>query len=96
MTSRKHRPWHRRLSRDWQRQGVLENCEVHFPVCVGREGLAPAHSKDREDIHTEQDFREVVAACAKCHWALDREMSKEDRLRIVKEIIANRDTAVSA
>lgn len=91
MTSKKHRPWARELSQYWQKRGVIEFCEVRFPGCVGTYGLAPAHSKDRGDIHDKETFFEVVAACSECHFHLDREMSKEERLRIVKEVIANRE-----
>ena len=70
---------------------MIEYCELRFEGCQGAYGLAPAHSKDRRDIHTKQDFFEVVAACAKCHFHIDREMSKEDRLQLVRDVIARRD-----
>lgn len=92
MVSKKHMPWHRKLSRDWQRAGVLENCEIQFPgECLGNYGLAPCHSKDRDEIHTEADYREVVGGCQRCHFIADREMPKEERLRLFKDIIANRN-----
>lgn len=92
MTAKRHRTWHRKLANDW-RHNPITYCEVRFNGCFGTYGLAPAHSKDRRDIHTEEDFREVVAACAKCHWILDREISKASRLQIVKNLIASRQTA---
>lgn len=89
MTSKKHRPWHRQLADHWKYQPI-EYRELRFTGCVGRYGLAPAHSKDRRDIHTKEDFFQVVAGCSECHWKLDREMPKDERLRIVQEVIANR------
>lgn len=77
------------MSAYWQSHPVTY-CELRFPGCFGTYGLAPAHSRDRRDIHTAADFGEVVAACEKCHWHIDREMPKDERLRIVKEVIANR------
>lgn len=93
MTAERHRAWHRELADHWKRKGVIEYCEVQFDGCTKTYGLAPAHSKDRDDIHTKEDFFEVVAADSHCHWILDRVMSKEDRLAKVKEIIARRDTS---
>ncbi len=90
MTSKKHRPWHRELAAYWKSKGVIEHCEVRFENCLGTYGLAPAHSMDRGDIHTKEDFFKVVASCEKCHFKLDREMSKEERVRIIEEIIQNR------
>lgn len=93
MVSKKHKPWARELSQYWQRRGVIETCEVRFEGCTGTYGLAPAHSKDRRDIHTKADYFEVVAADENCHFILDRKMSKEERLVKVKELIAQRDSA---
>jgi len=90
MTSKKHRPWQRQLSEDWQERGMPNYCEVRIPnVCINI-FLTPAHSKDRGDIDTIEEFFEIVWACEKCHFYLDRKMVKADRLAIVKEIIANR------
>lgn len=91
MTSKKHRPWHRELSAYWQRRGVIEYCEVRFKGCFGTYGLSPAHSKDRRDIHSREDFFEVVAACGHCHTILDQKMNKADRLRTVRELIERRE-----
>lgn len=96
MVSAKHRPWARELSLYWQRRGRIEYCELRFPVCVGTHGLAPAHSKDRDEIYTKADFWEVVAACSECHFYADRKMPKEERLKLFKQVIANRDYQVSA
>lgn len=87
--ARDRQKWQRELSLKWQ-QTPIETCELRFPGCFGTYGLAPAHSKDRFDIHTQADFGEVVAACEKCHWHIDREMPKDERLRIVKAAIADR------
>ncbi len=57
---------------------------------MGTHGLAPAHSKDRDEIHTKEEYWEVVAACEKCHFKADREMGKDERLQLFKEVIANR------
>lgn len=95
MTSRKHRPWHRALAKKAV-QVPITYCEARFPtICVGTYGLAPAHSKDRRDIHTQEDFEECIAACERCHFHLDREMPKDERLRLVKDIIANRDIQIA-
>jgi hypothetical protein len=93
VTSRKrqHNTWQRRLSQHWQ-QNPITHCEVRFEGCYGTYGLAPAHSKDRGDIHTESDFGEVVAACQHCHCYLDHKMSKDERLVTVKEIIQRRES----
>lgn len=53
--------------------------------------MSPAHSKDRDEIYTEAEFAECIAACGWCHKILDHQMSKEDRRVKVKEVIANRD-----
>lgn len=90
MTSRKHAPWARRLSADWQRKGTLTTCEIRFDGCTGTEGLAPCHSLDRDEILTEEQFGGVVAGCQHCHFIADRKMPKDERLRMFKEIIANR------
>lgn len=96
MTSKKHKPWARELSKYWQNKGVIEYCELRFDGCFGTYGLAPAHSKDRRDIHTKEDFFEVVCSCSKCHFHLDREMPKDERLRIVKETIERRGNEYTA
>ncbi len=90
MTRKAHRGWHRELARHWQNRGVIEYCEVRLTGCFGSYGLSPAHSLDRDEIHTKEDFFEVVAACGFCHTALDQKMSKDERLAIVKELIAAR------
>lgn len=91
MTSKKHKPWHRELCAYWQNKGVIERCEVQFKGCFGTYGLSPAHSKDRRDIHSREDFFEVVAACENCHRILDHKMSKVDRLVAVKDLIEKRE-----
>lgn len=90
MTSKLHRPWHRKIAKHWAANPITF-CEVRFKRCWGTYGLSPAHSKDRDEIYTEADFAECVAACGWCHTILDHRMSKEDRLAKVKEIIAARD-----
>lgn len=95
MTSKKHLPWHRKLAK-WAAENPITYCEVRFEGCWGTYGLAPAHSKDRDEIHTEADFNECVAACGFCHTRLDTKMPKDERLRIVKEVIANRDECQAA
>ena len=90
MTAKRHRAWHRQLAEYWKRKGIIEYCEVRFPGCYGTYGLAPAHSKDRNDIHSKEEFFEIVAACEKCHFTLDREMPKDERLAIVKRVIESR------
>lgn len=90
MTARRHRAMHRKTAAKWRER--ITWCELRFPrICAGTYGLAPAHSKDRIDIKTQEDFDECVAGCEPCHFHLDRRTSKADRLRIVREIIANRD-----
>lgn len=94
--ARKQAQWQRENSEEWRDR--ITTCEVRFDCCVDTYGLAPAHSKDRVDTYSkwrsdaenEADFKEVVAACEKCHWRLDREMPKDERLHIVKAIIARR------
>jgi hypothetical protein len=76
----------------WQNRGVIEWCEVRFPGCQGRYGLSPAHSLDRDEIQTRDEFFEVVAACNVCHKVLDHKMSKEARLAKVKEVIEQRES----
>lgn len=90
MTSKRHRPWHRRLAKKWAANPITY-CEVRFEGCWGTYGLSPAHSKDRDEIRNEKDFAECVAACGFCHRQLDQKMSKEDRLATVKDIISRRD-----
>lgn len=81
--------WQRNLSAYWQERGMPSNCEVRALVCINLY-LSPAHSKDRRDIFTEEDFFEIVWACEKCHFWADRSIAKEDRLMLFKEIIERR------
>jgi hypothetical protein len=89
--------WGREQTEFWSKHPI-ETCELRFDGCLKTHGLAPAHSKDRGDCwdkwrsdeENEADFKEVVAACSACHWHADREMPKEERLRIFKEVIARR------
>lgn len=90
MTSKLHRPFHRALAKQWA-ANPIEYCELRFPGCVGTYGLAPAHSRDRRDIKTRDEFFEVVAACEKCHFHADREMPKDQRLELFKRTIEERD-----
>jgi hypothetical protein len=91
MTARRHRAMHRRTAAKAKRNPITY-CEARFPsLCVGTYGLAPAHSKDRIDIKTQADFDECIACCEKCHFHLDREMSKADRLEFIRDVIARRD-----
>lgn len=81
--------WQRELSAYWQERGMPNYCEVRSAKCINI-FLTPAHSKDRGDIYTKQDFFEIVWACEKCHFWADREIAKDDRLLLFKEIIENR------
>lgn len=65
-----------------------------MPGCFGTYGLSPAHSKDRNEIHSKEDYFEVVAACNFCHTALDHKMSKDARLIFVKAIIEKRNAFI--
>jgi len=94
MVAKRHRAWHRELSQYWQNKGVIETCEVRMPGCFGTYGLSPAHSKDRDEIHSKEEFFEVVCACNFCHTALDQKMSKDARLIFVKAIIEQRDVTI--
>ena len=66
-------------------------CEVRIPSECVNLYLTPAHSLDREDIKTIEQFFEICWACTKCHFYIDRKISKEERLAIVKGIIERRD-----
>jgi len=70
----------------------IDNCELRFTGCVGRLGLALAHSKKRRFIYDRETFFEVIAACVKCHERLDNDMSHEDMELTVKRIIENRSS----
>lgn len=89
--SRERRQWAKELSEYWQAKGTIDYCELRLPGCVGTFGLAPAHSLDRRYIHTREQYFEVLALCQKCHWIVDREMPKDERERLFKEVIANRE-----
>jgi len=64
-------------------------CEVQSAHCINM-FLSPAHSKDRFDIYTKEDFFEIVWACEKCHFWADRNIAKDDRLTLFKAIIEAR------
>ena len=87
------RKWGRELSQHWQSKGVLQYCEIRLPGCFGTYGLSPAHSKDRDEIHTREDFFEVVCSCNYCHQYADQKMAKEDRVELFKAIIQRREDA---
>lgn len=87
--SKERQAWQKELSAYWQERGMPNYCEVQAIVCINIY-LSPAHSKDRFDIYTKEDFFEIVWACEKCHFWADRSISKEGRLLLFKEIIANR------
>lgn len=91
MVSKKHKLWQRELSLYWQERTMPNYCEIQIKdICINI-FLSPAHSKDRGDIHTKEDFFEICWGCEKCHFHIDREMPKDERLRLVKEIIENRE-----
>ena len=81
--------WQKNLSKHWQERGMPNYCEIRSAKCINIY-LTPAHSKDRGDIYTEEDFFEIVWGCEKCHFWADRQIAKEDRLMLFKEIIQRR------
>lgn len=81
--------WQKNLSKHWQERGMPNYCEIQAAVCINLY-LSPAHSKDRRDIFTEEDFFEIVWGCEKCHFWADRSIAKEDRLTLFKAIIEAR------
>jgi hypothetical protein len=81
--------WQRNLSAYWQERGMPSYCEIRSVHCINI-FLSPAHSKDRRDIYTEEDFFEIVWACEKCHFWADRNIAKDDRLTLFKAIIEAR------
>lgn len=83
----------------------INYCELRLEGCMGRFGLAFAHSKKRNYIATEpkeraREMREVVKACSACHHFIEHptreqleptgENAHEYMYRIVTEAIKHR------
>ena len=88
MVSKRHRPWARALAEKW-RDVEITQCEAKFKGCINM-FLSPAHSRKRIDIHTKEQYFEIIWACEKCHNRLDQKMTHEMMEATVKEIIEKR------
>jgi len=89
--SRQTAKWHHELIRWWVLNDMPRTCELRYAGCMGRFGLALAHSLKRREIHTREQYFEVVAACQKCHERLDLKMSHAEMQTAVKAVIAGRE-----
>lgn len=87
----KNRKWDKvraEIKPEFERLGIT-TCELKWSGCFNYTFLGFAHSKRRRFIKTDEEMREVILACQRCHETLDRKTHEETE-RIVKEVIRGR------
>lgn len=73
--------------------GLLDVCEARLPGCWPNGHLTWAHGKKDKFLTMAERKYLVIRACTVCHHKLDEEMSHEEMLAFVKNVIANRELA---
>ena len=89
-----HRRWNKKLI-----EFFIENDIVHCEKCGGTFGIAPAHSKKRRFILTEEDYMEAALLCQPCHHDVEygnkNESGTHERMfNIIRGVISQRFTCL--
>ena len=71
--------------------GLLNVCEAKLPGCWPNGRLTWAHGKKDRLLSMHERKYLVIRCCTVCHHKLDEEMSHEEMLAFVQDVIANRD-----
>jgi hypothetical protein len=71
--------------------GLLNVCEAKLPGCWPNGRLTWAHGKKDRLLTMDERKNLVIRACTVCHHKLDEEMSHEEMLAFVQNVIANRE-----
>ena len=70
--------------------GVLDVCEAKLPGCWPNGRLTWAHGKKDRKLSMHERKYLVIRACTVCHRKMDEEMSAEQMLAFVENVIAQR------
>jgi hypothetical protein len=70
--------------------GLLNVCEAKLPGCWPNGRLTWAHGKKDRLLTMRERKVLVIRACTVCHHQMDEEMSHEEMLAFVENVIANR------
>lgn len=70
--------------------GLLGVCEAKLPGCWPNGRLTWAHGKKDRKLTMEERKYLVIRACTVCHHQMDEQMSPEEMLAFVQDVIANR------
>src|SRR6266849_2016456 len=70
--------------------GLLGICEANLPGCWPNGRLTWAHGKKDRFLTMEERKYLVIRACTVCHRKMDEEMSHEEMLKFVQDVIAKR------
>lgn len=71
--------------------GLLGVCEAKLPGCWPNGRLTWAHGKKDRLLTMHERKYLVIRACTVCHHKMDEEMSHEQMLEFVQDVIANRE-----
>jgi hypothetical protein len=70
--------------------GLLNTCEAKLPGCWPKGRLTWAHGKKDRLLTMRERKVLVIRACTVCHHHMDEQMSHEEMLAFVENVIANR------
>jgi hypothetical protein len=70
--------------------GLLNVCEAKLPGCWPNGRLTWAHGKKDRFLTMHERKELVIRACTVCHHQMDEQMSHDEMLTFVKNVIANR------
>jgi len=75
--------------------GLLNVCEAKLPGCWPNGRLTWAHGKKDRMLSMHERKYLVIRACTVCHHKMDEEMSHEEMLEFVQDVIAKREARVA-
>jgi hypothetical protein len=70
--------------------GLLDVCEARLPGCWPNGRKTWAHGKKDRKLTMDERKYLVIRACTICHREMDEDMSPEEMLQFVIDVIANR------
>lgn len=73
--------------------GLLTVCEAKLPGCWPNGRLTWAHGKKDRKLTMEERKNLVIRCCTVCHHVLDEQMSADEMLSFVQDVIARREVA---
>lgn len=84
----------RPLRAKFRRLGLLDVCEARLEGCWPDGRKTWSHGKKDRKLTMEERKNLVIRACTVCHRQMDEEMSPEEMLSFVQEVIARRESTL--